>query len=119
MKYVYDWLKPRAASARTAFGRVKASARKRTSGWTALTSAITHSQKANGLVCGLSTRNARTPCPIQKRKTSRHASQSALRSAHQKSSGTMSSNVYGGFSAHRIEPSGRRANQSGCSWIQG
>ena len=36
-----------------------------------------HSQNANGLVCGLSTRKIVTPCSIQKRKTSRSASHSA------------------------------------------
>ena len=30
---------------------------------------MTHSQNANGFVCGLSTRKMRTPCSIQKRKT--------------------------------------------------
>ena len=33
------------------------------------TSPITHSQNANGFVCGLSTRKIRTPCSIQNKKT--------------------------------------------------
>ena len=42
---------------------------------------MSHSQKANGLVCGLSTRKMRTPWPIQWSRMSRHASHSAARSA--------------------------------------
>ena len=41
------------------FGRVKASARKMTSGCARRRSAMTHSQNANGFVCGLSTRKIR------------------------------------------------------------
>jgi hypothetical protein len=61
-------------------GRVKASARKITSGYWRWTSAMAHSQKAKGLVWGLSTRRMRMPWPIQKNMMSRHASHRALRS---------------------------------------
>ena len=44
---------------------MNASARKITSGWSACTWAISHSQKLIGLVCGLSTRKTVTPCAIQ------------------------------------------------------
>lgn len=50
-------------------GRVKASARKITSGSVRLMSAITFSQKTTGLVCGLSTRKIRTPWSIQNLRT--------------------------------------------------
>ncbi len=70
MKYVYDWSKPILARRCITFGRVNASARKITSGWSRRTSAIIHSQKANGLVWGLSTRKMRTPRSIQVRVTS-------------------------------------------------
>ena len=59
-------------------GRVKASARKRTSGCSAFSSGITHSQKGKALVWGLSTRKMRTPLSIQKLKTPFRASQSSL-----------------------------------------
>src|SRR5580704_7647104 len=68
VKYVYDWLKPRLASAYISVGRVNASARKITSGYAALTSARQNCQNASGLVCGLSTRKTRRPCSHQKRK---------------------------------------------------
>ena len=74
VKYVYDWWKPTRASACIIAGRVKASARKITSGSVARTSARSHSQNGSGLVCGLSTRKIRTPCAIQKRTTSSSAS---------------------------------------------
>ena len=54
-------MKPTFASRYIIFGRVKASDRKITSGWRPRTSAISHSQKGSGLVCGLSTRKMRTP----------------------------------------------------------
>lgn len=50
-------------------GRVKASDRNSTSGSVRLTSAISHSQKFGGLVCGLSTRKILTPKLIQCRTT--------------------------------------------------
>ena len=50
-------------------GRVKASAKKIMSGCWPLICPMTHSQKWKGLVWGLSTRNIRTPCSIQKVKT--------------------------------------------------
>ena len=52
------------------FGRVNASARNTASGCARLTSAIAHSQKRKLLVCGLSTRKARTPSRPQKSITS-------------------------------------------------
>ncbi len=52
-------------------GRVNASARKSTSGSVLRTSPSSHSQKATGLVCGLSTRKMRTPRSIQWRTTRR------------------------------------------------
>src|SRR3954463_10760666 len=64
-KYVYDCEKPALASRYITFGRVNASARKRTSGYSRQISLITHSQNANGFVCGLSTRKIRTPLSIQ------------------------------------------------------
>ena len=57
VKYVYDWWKPTLARVCIMAGLVNASARKITSGWSRLTSAISHSQNCTGLVCGLSTRN--------------------------------------------------------------
>src|SRR5262249_8505885 len=100
-------------------GRVKASDRKMTSGWTDWTSRISHSQNGNGLVWGLSTRKMRTPCATQNSTTSRKVFQSPSPSAAEKSGLTMSSYFLGGFSAYRIEPSGLRLNQSGCWESQG
>src|SRR5205814_6585791 len=68
-KYVYDCEKPAFASQYMIFGRVKASARKITSGCSFLISRIAQYQNGNGFVCGLSTRKMRTPLSIQKRKT--------------------------------------------------
>src|SRR5665213_2154930 len=65
VKYVYDCVKPSFASRYITFGRVNASARKITSGCVAFVSPITHFQKGNDLVCGLSTRKITTPCSIQ------------------------------------------------------
>jgi hypothetical protein len=48
-------------------------------GMLAFISAMHHSQKANGLVCGLSTRKMRTPCSIQNSKTSGSSSHRAPR----------------------------------------
>ena len=87
MKYVYDWANPSLASRYMTFGRVKASARKIMSGYSALTSPINHSQNANGFVCGLSTRKMRTPWPAQKRTTSSSAAHSAGQSSDSNSSG--------------------------------
>src|SRR5919107_4335475 len=70
VKYVYDCVKPSFASRCITFGRVNASDRKITSGWSRLILAIAHSQNANGFVCGLSTRKMRTPSPIQNAITS-------------------------------------------------
>ncbi len=61
VKYVYDCENPTLASAYISFGRVKASARKMISGCWALMLSMHHRQKGIGLVCGLSTRNTRTP----------------------------------------------------------
>ncbi len=62
---MYDWLKPIFASVVIIAGRVNASAKKTVSGNSARTSAISHSQNGTDFVCGLSTRNARTPCRHQ------------------------------------------------------
>src|SRR5262245_18317191 len=61
VKYVYDCVKPPLARRYITLGRVKASDRNSTSGCLRFTSAISHSHKAKGLVCGLSTRKMRTP----------------------------------------------------------
>ena len=81
VKYVYDWLNPAFASAAIIAGRVNASERKTTPGSTARTSAISHSQKGSGFVCGLSTRKMRTPCETQRRTTSRRAPHSPRQSS--------------------------------------
>src|ERR1700680_4915487 len=65
VKYVYDWPKPAFASRYITLGRVNASARKTTSGLSFLASLMSHSQKTNGLVCGLSTLKMVTPWSIQ------------------------------------------------------
>ena len=54
-------MKPSLASLYMTLGRVKASERKMTSGWRLLIWEIRYSQKAKGLVWGLSTRKMRTP----------------------------------------------------------
>ena len=90
VKYVYDWLKPSLASVSITAGRVNASARNTTSGWSACTVAISHSQNANGLVCGLSTRNMRTPWSTQCSTTPSSASHSCFASGPSKSKLTMS-----------------------------
>ena len=74
-------MKPTSASLAITFGRVNASARNTTSGWSRRIRSISQAQNAIGLVCGLSTRKMRTPSPIQYRSTSRHAFHSATRSA--------------------------------------
>ena len=78
-------MKPTLASSRIIAARVNASARKMTSGRCAWTSSISHSQKATGFVCGLSTRKMRTPWSIQKSTTSRSACHSPRQSAQPKS----------------------------------
>src|SRR5256886_17530283 len=55
-KYVYDWLNPTLASRYMTFGRVKASDSRMTSGYARGSSAISNSQNARGLGCGVSTR---------------------------------------------------------------
>ena len=65
---MYDCWKPILPSVCIIAGRVNASARKITSGSVPLICAMTLSQKTTGLVCGLSTRKIRTPCPIQNRR---------------------------------------------------
>src|SRR5262245_16223607 len=77
VKYVYDCVKPTFASRYITLGRVNASERNSTSGCLRFTSLMMNSQSAKGFVCGLSTRNTRTPCPIQKSKTLLSSSQSA------------------------------------------
>ena len=74
-------MKPAFASARIIARRVNASDRKITSGSVAWISAISHSQNATGLVCGLSTRKTFTPRPIHSRKISSHASHSPRQSS--------------------------------------
>ena len=71
VKYVYDWWKPILASVCIMAGRVNASDRKITSGWSARTDARIRSQKSSGLVCGLSTRNSVTPWSIHTCRTRR------------------------------------------------
>src|SRR3970282_2545901 len=56
VKHVYYWLKPSLARRYMTRGRVNASARKSTSGWSALIRVMAHSQNENAFVCGLSTR---------------------------------------------------------------
>ncbi len=63
---------------------VKASARNTTSGWSARTVRMSHSQNGTGLVWGLSTRNTRTPRPTQCRTTSRSASHRPCQSSQSK-----------------------------------
>src|SRR5437762_13368556 len=75
VKYVYDWLKPSFASWRITALLVNASARKTTSRSCSWTSPISHSQNANGFVCGLSTRNTFTPQSTHRSITSLSASQ--------------------------------------------
>jgi hypothetical protein len=84
---VYDWVKPSLASWCITWGRVNASERKSTSGCSRFTSAITHSQNAKGLVCGLSTRKIATPSRAQCRNTSRNACQSERQAGVSKASG--------------------------------
>ncbi len=84
---MYDWVNPTLASRCITRGRVNASARNITSGCRSRTEAISHCQKAIGLVCGLSTRNTVTPWSIQNSTTSRSASHNAARSAVSKSMG--------------------------------
>ncbi len=67
VKYVYDCWNPTRPSVFIIAGRVKASARKTASGSSATTWSISRSQKATGLVWGLSTRNVRMPCDIHSR----------------------------------------------------
>src|SRR5579864_6695273 len=86
-KYVYDWLKPSLASRYITFGRVKASERKTASGSWRLTSPISHSQNANGLVCGLSTRHTCTPCSSQYVTTDRSSAHSSRQCSVSKSNG--------------------------------
>jgi hypothetical protein len=51
---------------------------------------MAHSQKASGLVCGLSTRNVRTPSRIHVRITSASASHNDRHAGVSNASGTMS-----------------------------
>ena len=122
VKYVYDWLNPISPSRCIIGGAVNASARNTRSGCRVRRSASAHSQKASGLVCGLSTRKTRMPRAAQNSKMSRQAAHIARRSASssgQKFSGKMSSYRLGGFSAVRMLPSVRCTNHSGCSVTHG
>ena len=67
VKYVYDCEKPAFASVVIIAGRVNASESRIRFGSTLRTSPISHSQNGTGFVCGLSTRNTRTPLshPVQ------------------------------------------------------
>jgi hypothetical protein len=80
-------VKPILARTRIIGGRVNASARKTTSGCSALTAAISHSQNRTGLVWGLSTRKIRTPWAIQWSRTPLQASYRAGASGLSKFSG--------------------------------
>ena len=80
-------MKPAFARTFIILGRVKASARKMTSGWAAWTSRISHSQNFTGFVCGLSTRKVCTPCPIQNSRMRRISSHKGRGSGHWKLSG--------------------------------
>src|SRR3954469_7070171 len=62
VKYEYDCENPTLARYFITRGRVNASERKIASGYSRVSSESTHSQKRNGLVCGLSTRKILTPC---------------------------------------------------------
>src|SRR3954453_21269651 len=73
VKYVYDWEEPTLASVVIGAGRGKDFAKKIASGYSAGTSAISHSQNGAGFVCGLSTRKARMPRAHHPRTTSRSA----------------------------------------------
>src|SRR5258708_13951984 len=64
-KYVYDCVNPTLASRNMTLGRVNASARRITSGWPRLTSAISHSQTANVFERGLSIRITVMPSSTQ------------------------------------------------------
>src|ERR1700730_16397493 len=55
-KYVYDCVNPNLANRYIPLGRVNAPARKMVSGYSLCVSRMSHSQNANGFVCGLSTR---------------------------------------------------------------
>src|SRR5688572_25920282 len=90
VKYEYDWVNPSLAKRFISFGRVNASDRKIASACSRCTSAMTHSQNRNGLVCGLSTRNVRTPWDAQNRKTLFSSSHSDSHAWHSKFSGKMS-----------------------------
>ena len=87
VKYEYDCVNPAFARKRMIFGRVNASARKIVSGWVARMSASAHSQKRNGLVCGLSTRKMRTPRAIQNSITPFSSCQRPVQSSDSKSNG--------------------------------
>src|SRR3546814_1288162 len=71
-------IKSSLASRYIILGRVNASDKNRTSGYSAWTCAISHCQNGKGLVCGLSTRNARTPCCTQNSTVSRNARHKAI-----------------------------------------
>src|SRR5258708_5485450 len=87
VKYEYDCEKPTFARNFMIFGRVNASARKIVSGCACVMPASAHSQKWNGLVCGLSTRKIFTPRAIQNSMTAFSSCQSADQSSDSKSNG--------------------------------
>jgi hypothetical protein len=84
---VYDCENPIFARCWSTAGRVKASDRNTTPGSRSRARAISHSQKANGLVCGLSMRKIVTPRSTQNRTTSSSASHRPRQSGHSNSSG--------------------------------
>src|SRR5258708_27643143 len=87
VKYVYDCEKPSFARRCITRGRVNASDRKIVFGCSWRIPARSHSQNANGLVCGLSTRKISTPSRAQKATTSCIACHSARQSRESKSMG--------------------------------
>src|SRR5258708_38128567 len=87
VKYVYDCEKPSLARRCMTDGRVNASERKIARGYSRRISAISHSQNAKGLVCGLSTRKISTPSRAQNATTSCIACHSARQSRESKSMG--------------------------------
>src|ERR1700682_1624102 len=86
-KYVYDCVNPALARRYMTLGRVNASARKITSGYLRLTSAMSHSENAKGLVCGVTMRKTVTPCSIQYTTTDSSSSHSSRQLADSKSNG--------------------------------
>ena len=102
------------------FGRVNASERKITSGCCALISPITHSQIANGLVCGLSTRNIAHALrrSSARRRSSAPPTAPASRRSRSRTDRCPGISSAGSRRTARV-PSGRWRNHSGCSVTYG